>query len=140
MKTLIVYRSVLGASKQYATWLHEAVPSDMLSLGNANSQKLGQYDTVVLICGIYATRLSLGGYMQRNWETLKSKRVIFISVAGSPEDNVFSTKAFSRIPENIRASIRYFHLQGKVGLIGASEVKSQNLKPVLEYLASLYQN
>ena len=136
MKTLIIYRSIMGASKQYATWLHEAVPSDMLSYRSANSQRLGQYDTVVLICGIYATRLSLVGYIQKNWEILKRKRVILISVAGSPEDNIFSTKAYSRIPEDIRTSIRHFHLQGKVGPIGASKVKNQNLKPVLDYLAS----
>jgi menaquinone-dependent protoporphyrinogen IX oxidase len=136
MKTLIAYRSFLGASKQYATWLHEEVPSDLLSFQDLSSQKLSQYDTVILICGIYATRLSLAGYLQRNWQILKSKRVLFISVAGSPADNVFSTRAYSRIPMDIRASIKHFHLQGKVGPIGASEVQSQNLKPVLKYLAS----
>ena len=134
MKTLIVFRSFLGTSKKYAKWLHEAVPSDLLEFKRANSEVLKTYDAIVIICGIYATRLSLAGYLGQNWVVLQGKQVAFVSVAGSPADNIFSTKAYSRIPGNIRSSITHFQLAGGMGRINASEVKNENINPVIDYL------
>jgi menaquinone-dependent protoporphyrinogen IX oxidase len=136
MTTLIVYRSFLGTSKKYARWLHEAIPSDLLEFKRANSEVLKAYDAVVIICGIYATRLSLAGYLGQNWAVLQGKQVAFVSVAGSPADNIFSTKAYSRIPDNIRASITHFHLAGGLGRMKASEVKKDNINPVIDYLTT----
>jgi menaquinone-dependent protoporphyrinogen IX oxidase len=134
MKTLIIYRSFLGTSRKYAEWLHEAVPSDLLEYKSARGELLKSYDTVVIMNAIYATRLSLAHYLEQNWPALQKKRIVFVLVSGSPADNVFSTKAYSRIPENIRTSIKPFHLTGSLGRLGFSLVKKENLKPIVDYL------
>jgi hypothetical protein len=96
---------------------------------------LNNYGAVVIVCGIYATRLSLAGYLERNWEVLKAKQVAFVSVAGSPADNIFSTKAYSRIPESIRSKIAHFHLAGGSG--SSPLVKKDNIHPMVEFLKAL---
>ena len=104
MKTLIVYRSFLGSSKRYAGWLHEMVPSDIMKFSKANDRTLGAYEAVVLFGGTYAGHLSLADYLQHKWNTLKAKRVVFVTVGGAPETEAVSMKAYSSLPENIRSA------------------------------------
>jgi menaquinone-dependent protoporphyrinogen IX oxidase len=137
MKTLILYRTFLGSSKKYAGWLHEAVPSDMMKFSRADARVLAQYYAVVIFGGTYAGHLSLRGYVKKNWETLKNRHVVFVTVAGAPDTEAVSIKAYGEIPENIRSAVKHFHLRGKFGKTNAAEVTPDKVKPIAEYLKSL---
>jgi hypothetical protein len=145
VKTLILYRSFLGASKQYADWLHEAVSSDIMKFSQAGGRTLDAYDAVVLIGGTYGGWLSLSGYLRRKWKKLHVKRVVFVTVGGAPAENAASVKSYSKIPEDIRTAVKHFHLLGKFGTpdpavkpTNASEyVKKENIAPIAEFLKSL---
>jgi hypothetical protein len=134
MKTLILYRSFLGSSKQYAEWLHEEVPSDIMKFRQAGGKVLESYDTVVLIGGTYAGWLSLSGYLKSKWKKLQGKRVVFVTVAGAPAEDAVSVKAYSKVPENIRTAVKHFHLRGKIGKTNLDEVKKEKIQPIAEYI------
>lgn len=87
---MIVYRSFLGASRQYAAWLHAQVPSDIMPAKQADGKALDACDTLVLFCGIYATRLSLAGYLERHWPQLAGKRVVLVTVGTTPETSALN--------------------------------------------------
>lgn len=137
MKTLILYRSFLGSSKQYAEWLHEDIPSDIMKFGKDSDNILDSYDSVVLFCGTYATRLSLAGYLKRNWGKLQRKRVVFVTVAATSAESRFSVAGYSRIPDKIRVSIKHFHLLGKGSRANVAVFKKENIQAIVEYLKSL---
>jgi menaquinone-dependent protoporphyrinogen IX oxidase len=134
MKTLIIYRTFLGSSRKYAEWLHEAVPSDIMKTGKAGAKVLSAYDTVVMFGGTYMYNISLLGYIKKNWKTLQSKRVVFVTVAGAAEVEGDSVKAYARVPENIRAAVKHFHLRGKFFKQNAGEVTKEKIQPITDYL------
>jgi hypothetical protein len=134
LKTLILYRSFLGSSKQYAEWLHEDVPSDIMKFSKAGNKVFAFYDTVVLLGGTYAGWLSLAAYLKNNWKRFLGKRIVFITVAGAAETESVSVTSYSKIPESIRTAIKHFHLRGKLGKTNISEVKKEKLQPIVEYL------
>lgn len=134
MKTLVIYRSFLGSSKKYAAWLHEAIPSDLMKFSKANAKALEAHDTVVMFGGTYMYRPSLLGYIIKNWNTLKSKRVVFVTVAGAAEVEGDSVKAWLKAPEAIRAAVKHFHLRGKFFKQNVGEVTKDKIQPIADYL------
>jgi flavodoxin len=137
MKTLVVYRSFLGSSKKYAQWLHEEIPSDMMKYSKASDKVLTQYDAVAIFGGTYAGKLSLGGWIQKKWPVLKGKKVVFVTVAGAPDTEPTSIRAYQAIPEEIRSAVKHFHLRGKFGKTNAAEVTKEKVAPIAAYVKSL---
>ncbi len=137
MKTLILYRSFLGSSKQYAEWLHEQVQSDIMKFSKASDKVIAQYAVVTMFGGTYAGRLSLAGFISKRWPALKGKKMVFVTVAGAAENEAASVQAYQTIPEEIRAAVKHFHLRGKLGKTNAAEVTREKVAPIAAYLKSL---
>ena len=108
MKTVIVYRSILGTSRQYAEWLHEEIESDIFKFNRIKRRTLGNYDLIILCAGTYASWISLGGYFKRRWKLINDKKVILLVVGLAPIDEELSIRAYRRIPSYIRDNIQYF--------------------------------
>jgi len=137
MKTAILYRSFLGTTKQYAEWLHEEIESDIFKYNKINRQSLLSYDLIILFTATYAGWISLKGYLQKNWDILKDKKVVLLVVGSAPADDKWSIRSYKKIPEQIRENIKYSKLPGKMGSQDADKVKKENLTPVIEHLKSI---
>jgi menaquinone-dependent protoporphyrinogen IX oxidase len=134
VKTAILYRSFRGTTKQYAEWLHEEIESDIFKYNKVKKQSLLSYDLVILCATTYVGWISLGGYLKGRWDILNDKKVILIAVGAAPMDDSWSIRSYEKIPKQIRDSIKYFKLPGKMGSRDADKVKKENLTPVIEYL------
>ena len=114
MRTLIIYVSITGSTKQYAQWLREEIKdSDICEMKDCDEEKLKGYDRVVIGSYIRARNIKAVGFLQKYWENLKDKKpVLFVVGLLDPNMNE-SKKAYELIPEHIRDVIKYVKLPGR---------------------------
>ncbi len=139
MKTLIVYRSVLGTTKKYAQWLALSLHADIVDFHHLNVKTIDKYDVIIVTSGTYAGKMPLVGMLKKNWEKLESKKVIVMAVGIAPEDDEYSIKSYEMIPAEIRSKIKYFKLPGNMfGLKPAGSPSKEKLEPVINYIQGLH--
>ncbi len=164
MKSLILYKSKYGSSKQYAQWLNQEINSDIFELDKCPS--LENYSVIILGGGVYMGKINGSDFISKNWDTLKNKKVILFSTSatepGTPEINGFYENS---LPKEIRAQIKYFPLSGAcaykdltfshkilsfIGSLflkdpvkkhemrhGFNRMKKENINPILDYIKTL---
>jgi len=137
MSSVIVYRSFLGATRQYAEWLAASIKADIYNFKDISGEKLGRYNTIVVASGTYIGWMPLVRYLIQNWKQIENKNVIVLAVGLVSEENAASKAAYNKIPGYIRAKIRYFKLPGKVDPVSSSSIKEENLDRVIEYVKSI---
>ena len=136
MRTIVIYSSVLGTTRRYASWLREALEADLSRAGAGRLSALN-YDLIIVCSPTYMGRIRLLGYLEKKWPVLQDKRVILVAVGMAPPDSPDSRRSYEQIPDRIRGRIRYFKLPGRIGPAGAGKVRQENLQPVLEYIRSI---
>jgi len=136
MRTVIIYRSMLGTTRKYAMWLREALEAD-LSKANAGRRSALDYDLIIVCSPTYMGQIKLLGYLKKRWTILQGKRVILLAVGMAPPESPDSRRSYEKIPEAIRNKIKYFKLPGKIGPAGKTRVRQENLQPVLEYIRTI---
>jgi menaquinone-dependent protoporphyrinogen IX oxidase len=136
MRTVVIYSSILGATKKYAMWLREALEADV-SKANAKKRSAQDYEMIIVCSPTYMGQIRLLGYLKKRWSVLQSKRVILVAVGMAPPESRDSRESYESIPEEIRNKIKYFKLPGKIGPVGGGKVRQENLQPVLEYIRTI---
>lgn len=164
MKTLILYKSKYGSTKQYAFWLNQEINSDIFELDKC--PPLENYNLIILGGGIYMGKINGSDFISKNWNVLKNKRVILFS-ASSTEPGDHQIKKFyeNSVPQEIRTKIGYFPLSGAchyknltffdkiltfLGSLlqknqikkyemrhGFDRIKKENINPILDYIKML---
>lgn len=82
MKTIIIYHSKTGFSQRYAQWLAEALDCSVVPYRERKSVNLAEYESVILIGGLYAGNMSGLGWLKR--QPLTGKRIAAVAVGCSP--------------------------------------------------------
>ena len=82
--TLILFRSKYGASRQYAQWLHEQIPSELAEQSSIKPQNLKAYSQIVLFGGIYAGSIAGVTFLIKHRELLAGKTLAVFAVGASP--------------------------------------------------------
>jgi len=135
MKIIVVYRSVLGTTKQYAKWLGEALQAEVATFNHIHDEELIYYDVVIITSGTYAGKMPLVGFLKKHWDILQHKKVIVMAVGIAPAEEVVSRESYKLIPVEIRSKVRYFKLPGNMfGLKPAGEPSKEKLEPVISYI------
>lgn len=83
---MILYRSKYGATKRYADWLCEATGFDAAETSKADIRQVGQYETLILCGGIYASGIAGLSFLRKNYDRLKSRKIAVFCVGASPYD------------------------------------------------------
>ncbi len=134
MKTAIIYKSYLGATREYAEWLSESVEADVFRYEQAKEGLLGKYDRLIVMSGTYAGTMPLTRFLTKNWDDIKNKKIIAIAVGGEPADGKGSVEAYHKIPKEIRDNIKYYKIQGKFFIFPTGGIKKENLNEIIEYI------
>jgi len=116
MKTIVVYSSLTGFTKQYAEWIAEAVGADCAFVEDVDSTQLSQYEVV-----IFGSHVRMGDVPHRKHFAMLSKglsKVIFFVVGGGPADNPVLPSIFKKIHKSIpqAASAPQFYFRGGMNL------------------------
>lgn len=118
-KIAIIYQSKYGTTAQYAKWLAEGLPSDLLERKNVKLEQMATYDTIIYGGGLYAGGLIGIDLLIKNFEEISDKNlIIFTCGLADPTDNK-NTDAIKEglkkifTPE-MQSKFKIFHLRGGI--------------------------
>jgi menaquinone-dependent protoporphyrinogen IX oxidase len=97
MKTLVVYRSVTGYTRQIAQWIASDLHADVAAADTVGPARLRDYDCVVFGSRLHAVGIDGLSLIKRNWAQLKDKRVLVFATGASPQDRRCSKKSRRKI-------------------------------------------
>jgi len=118
-KTLIVYFSKYGTTREYAEWIAKELNGDIYSINKFNENILNNYDTIIIGSGLYAGKVKGVDLLVKNYETLKNKKLIIFTCGladyskSENMDSIFG-RLKKEFPEKIIEEIKIFYLRGGI--------------------------
>lgn len=84
MRTIVVYKSKYGSTKQYAEWIAEELSCDAVDAKNVKIDDLEKYDTIIYGGGLYAEVINGVILLTKNMDKLEGKKLIVYSTGITP--------------------------------------------------------
>lgn len=115
MKSIVVYHSKYGSTREYAEWIGAETGAEVVGLKEAKGKDLSGYDAVAFGGPFYAGRLKIAEYVLRVAPGLAGKRLAFFAVTARPAGDAGIMTDYERaVPEELRKRMRFFALPGRV--------------------------
>ncbi|MDD5693033.1 MAG: flavodoxin domain-containing protein [Patescibacteria group bacterium] len=133
-RIVIIYKSYLGTTKQYADWLTESLNADEFTFNDFSENDFEKYETFIIMSGTYAGQMPLAKYLTKNWSRLFGKQVIAVSVGFIPNEKAESQRVYCTIPKNIRDKVAYTKLPGKILEVNKKNIKIENINEIIKLL------
>lgn len=92
-KGIVLYQSKYGATEKYAGWISKAAGFDCVETKKADVKKVGEYETIILAGGIYASGIAGLSFLKKNIGLFNDKKIAVFCVGASPYDE----SAFSQL-------------------------------------------
>lgn len=153
MKTLIIYQTKYGTTKEYVDWLAKELSADIVEKDKYDSGLLENYDIVILASPTYMGRIQIAGFLRKNWKEVKSKHVVLFNVGIVDANDSATKQGYEMISQEIRDSIKFFKVKGrikydKLNLLeklvvkilkqqDIDEVSKDQLEPIVNYVNAL---
>lgn len=139
MKTVVVYRTKYGSTKQYAEWISEELGCEAVEYKDVKISDLEKYDTIIYGGGLYAEIINGVTLLTRNMERLANKKIIVFTTGITPTDvreyydGLVVKKNFKAgLPENVRI----FNFMGKMVLDELSSVHRASIKTLKKIMSA----
>lgn len=117
MKTIVVYHSKYGSTKDYAEWLAQATGAELVPLTQARKLDLAGYDAIVFGCPYYAFRLKIAGFVKSWLPRLTGKKIAFFAVGGEEPSSPDCRKVYDKtFTGETRAAMRFFYFPGRIAI------------------------
>ena len=118
-KTIVIYDSKYGHTKQYAEWIAKECSCAALPRKQASSATLSEYNTIIYGGGLYAGGVSGINLLTENFNLLTTKNVILFTCGlADPEnkENVAHIReALSKaLSSDMMSHFQIFHLRGGI--------------------------
>ncbi|MCI5774075.1 MAG: flavodoxin domain-containing protein [Erysipelotrichaceae bacterium] len=103
-KGIVLYRSLYGATKEYATQLANYCNFDLLDITKCNINKLSKYEIIIFGGGLYAGKIKNINFLKKHLPAIKDKHLIIFTVGISELslellENI-KIQNFSGLPKN----------------------------------------
>jgi menaquinone-dependent protoporphyrinogen IX oxidase len=115
MNGIVIYKSRYGAAKQYAQWIGETLKVSVKEMDEVSSESLVTYDYVIAGSSIYMGKILMKGWLAKNANALKGKKLfLFIVGAAPPSEKEKTEKYFTdNISKDLLLQSKHYYLQGK---------------------------
>ncbi|MBE7027617.1 MAG: flavodoxin [Ruminococcaceae bacterium] len=84
MKTLVIYKSKYGSTRQYASWIGEELGCEVRDVKKVKIEDLDEYDIIIYGGGLYAEVISGVNFITKNLDRLSEKKIIVFSTGITP--------------------------------------------------------
>lgn len=113
MKTIVIYRSKYGYTKNYAQWIKEALQCELAEGAAVSPEDLQRYDTIIYGGGLYAVGIHGVRLLTGNYAALQGKNIIVWATGSNPgrQEDLEQVWAHNFTPEQ-REHIKTFYLRG----------------------------
>lgn len=113
MKTVIIYRSQTGFTKQYAEWIAEQTQADCYSFEDAKNKDFSNYDIIVYGGWCCAGSIKKLNWFQERIPKWEGKKLIVFAVGASPIENPDVEKTLHKIfTDEEREKVKVFYCPG----------------------------
>lgn len=130
MKTVVIYKSKSGFTKEYAKWIAQELSADIFEASKINSEILIGYDNIIYGGGLYAVGINGVEFITQNLDKLKDKKiVVFATGASTFNEKVVSEVSNKNFTLEQQNQIRFFYLRGGFNF--------SKLKPIDKVLMTL---
>ncbi len=109
---LVLYQSKYGATKKYAEWLSQALSCDMVETKAATIEQAAKYDVIILGGGVYATGVAGISFLKKNYEKLKTKKIVVFAVGASPFDEKAVDEIRNKNMKNELSQLPFYYCRG----------------------------
>lgn len=107
-KVLVIYNSKTGFTQQYAQWLAEELPCDLLPYDKRDTVKLDGYDAVVFGGWFHAGSIVGFRWFKEQLPKLSGKTVAVFATGATPADSPEAQEAIANKPAG---DLPFFYLQ-----------------------------
>lgn len=112
-KTVVVYRSKSGFTKNYANWLAKELHCDLFEGNRVTLNDLLSYDTIVYGAGLYASGINGIKLITNHYNQLKGKKLIVFAVGATPSrEETTAELRNTNLPAELQDNISFFYLRG----------------------------
>lgn len=113
LRTVVVYRSISGFTKKYATWIAEDLKADIYDVREVNIEKLLEYDLVIFGGSLHAVGINGVRIIKDNLQRLADKKVVIFAVGASPpRENILDEIKNSNFSVEEQINIKFYYLRG----------------------------
>ncbi len=117
MKTIILYKTKYGSTRDYAEFVHRNVPASTLAdISDFEVNTLGGYEVVIIGSRTYMGNIEAQHFLEANWDILQAKRVFLFAVGTIDPEAPASKESYQKIPQQIRDTIHYLKVPGRISL------------------------
>lgn len=118
-KTVVIYGSKYGATKQYAGWIADELSAELIDVKKADAALIDNADTIIVGGALYAGGVKGLSFIINNYDKLKDKQlVLFTCGIADPQNEANAKKIHSdiakRVPPEMLKNIRIFNLRGAI--------------------------
>ena len=107
----VIYKSIYGATKKYATWIAEELGAELLEQKKVKPNDLQKYDLIIYGGGIYASGISGIDLVTKN---PVNSLIVFTVGLANPETTDYTEILDKNIPSELKAKVKVFHLRGNM--------------------------
>ena len=109
--TAVVYKSMYGATKQYAEHISKQLHADIHNADNVLEKQLKLYDTIIWGGGIYAGRINGISKLEKLLKSFADKKIIVFTVGSTPANATERLKKVrdNSIAQSFQDGIIFFH-------------------------------
>ena len=129
MKSVVVYHSKYGSTREYAEWIGAETGAEVVALKEAGKKDFSAYDVVAFGGPFYAGKLKIAEFVTRVAPGLSGKRLAFFAVTARPAGDAGIVTDYERaVPEELRKTMRFFALPGRLRFASLNVVERGVMK------------
>jgi menaquinone-dependent protoporphyrinogen IX oxidase len=116
MSAIIVYKSIYGATAQYAKWIAEDLRCEAIDIVNNPAAVLSKADVIIAGGSLYAGRITVAPWLRKHWAACAGKPGVLFTVGGGSAGSVEETRKLlsGNFPPAIVSTLKHFHFEGRL--------------------------